>query len=308
MAQESNLQIEQIQKGFLVERLDSWEDFIEFAKDEKKCWPTLIFRGQANAQWKLHSRLDRLEMKYNTTPNLGDGVPDKFECPRVDRDTHLKRFRELALDKIGKDVEDDVLWTIAQHHGLATPLLDFTYSPFVALFFAFEEEKCWYEKDGVSTFQEPSNRAVFTLTHHLVEDLIRPFSAPGYGNYRAASQGGLFLKMPDPQHKYPDKWDLESYIKEKCKGGTYKKPPDKDANLHPQLILRKFEITNQSRIECLKFLDQMNINRASLFPDLDGVAKHVNDLWEVNFDKALGHIEQLYPRAGKLGETEKEQN
>ena len=34
----------------------------------------------------------------------------------------------------------------------------------------------------------------------------------------------------------------------------------------------------------------MNINRASLFPDLDGGARYVNDLWEVNFDKAIGHI------------------
>ena len=34
----------------------------------------------------------------------------------------------------------------------------------------------------------------------------------------------------------------------------------------------------------------MNINRASLFPDLDGSAHYVNDLWGVNFDKAIGYV------------------
>jgi len=303
MAEEGKSCEKQIKEGFLVEELNSWEDFVEFAKDEKRCWPTLIFRGQANAEWKLLSRLDRLEKKYNTKPNLSGGVPDKFDCPRVGRPIHLKRFRELALDKISKDVDDDVLCAIAQHHGLATHLLDFTYSPFVALFFAFEEEKCWCEENGIAVFKEPCKRAVFTLTHHLVEDLIQPFSAPGYGNYRAVSQAGLFVRMPDPEKEETGsegiklkQVDLESYVKKNYKGETYQEPcADGSSNLHPSPILKKFEIPNKNeeRVKCLRFLDQMNINRAALFPDLDGVAKYVNDLWEINFDKALGYIKQL---------------
>ncbi|MBN2181909.1 MAG: FRG domain-containing protein [Sedimentisphaerales bacterium] len=303
MGQECKEIEKQIKEGCLVNELDSWENFLDFVKDESQCWPTLIFRGQANSEWKLLSRLDRLEIKYNTQPNLSGHIPQKFECPRVDRNVHLKRFRELALDKIGKDVKGDVLCTIAQHHGLATSLLDFTYSPLVALFFAFEEEKCWCEENSKAIFKEPDKRALFALTHHLsdkgkvdekkskhIRDLVKPFSAPGYGNYRAVSQAGLFLKMP--QKKYPDKWDLESYIKEKYKDETYNIVSG-GGNAHPSLILRKFEINNVKRVECLNFLDQMNINRATLFPDLDGFAKYVNDLWEINFDKAIGYIDQL---------------
>jgi len=302
MNREDESRKKQIKKGFLVETLNSWAEFIDFVKHEKKCWPTLIFRGQANSEWKIYSRLDRLEQKYNKRPNLGGSIPKEFDRPRVDRETHLMRFKELALDKIGKDIknkDDNIFWTIAQHHGLATPLLDFTYSPFVALFFAFEEEKCWCkEKDNendIDIFKEPDKRSVFALTSHLVEDFSQPFSAPGYGNYRATSQGGVFLKMPDPKDIYPEKWDLESCIQKKYENETYGEPPNENANPHPNPILKKFEIPNtkEERRKCLLFLDQMNINRATLFPDLDDAAKYVNDLWEINFDKALGYIKQL---------------
>lgn len=288
MGKENKERERNIKEGVLIEELKSWEDFISYVNDQGKCWPTLIFRGQANSEWPLLSRLDRLEKKYPTKPNIGGDIPKEFPVPRVDRKIHLNRFKELALDKIGKTVtNEDGLWAIAQHHGLATPLLDWTYSPFVALFFAFEEEKC----DFGGKFKEPDKRAVFAVTHHLLEkndkikELVRPFSAPGYGNYRAVSQAGVFLKMPNGK-------DLELYVRENYKKETYKMPPDKDSTPHPRAILTKLIIPNIYRIECLRFLDHMNINRASLFPDLDGVARYVNDLWEVNFDKAIGYIEQ----------------
>lgn len=296
MEKDNKLLETNIKEGVLIEELESWEDFILFVKDQEKCWPTLLFRGQANSEWPLLSRLDRLEKKYPTKPNIGGGIPNEFKVPRVDRKIHLNRFKELALDKIGKTVTNEDGWlAIAQHHGLATPLLDWTYSPFVALFFAFEEEKC----DCHGKFKEPDKRAVFTLVHHLLEesgkvdekkgraikDLVRAFSAPGYGIYRAVSQAGLFLKMPRGK-------DLESYVCENYQKETYKAPPNKDANLHPNPIFTKLIISNKDRVECLRFLDHMNINRASLFPDLDGVAKYVNNLWEVNFDKAIGYVDQ----------------
>lgn len=62
------------------------------------------------------------------------------------------------------------------------------------------------------------------------------------------------------------------------------------SNRHARPILTKIVIPNSDRIECLKFLNKMNINRMSLFPDLDGAAKYINDLWELHFDTALGRL------------------
>ena len=303
--------LERITNGILVHKLKSWEEFGEFVADSEFCPPTCIFRGQANSEWLVESTLDRMEKRYNTKPNNSSGTPEEFPIPRVERDLQLARFKEMARGKLTnppKDDEKDEWWALAQHHGLATPMLDWTYSPFVALFIAFEDKRCWCkEKDKESkVYKKPEFRTVFALLHHIVEAKDGkyapcPFSPPKHASYRVISQGGVFLKMPGPEYEdEPGKRhiikrhiDLETYVCENFTADTYRKASDKNGkkNTHPRAILQKLIMpNNKDRIECLKFLDHMNINRSSLFPDLDGAARYVNDLWEVNFDKAIGHI------------------
>lgn len=284
-----------VENGILEYQLGCWWDFCKFVKDENQSWPTLIYRGQANAEWKVESTLDRLEKKFPTKPNLTGAVPNEFDVPRVSRDIQIKRFKELAWGNfVLEDIqpsenEEDHWWALGQHCGLATPVLDWTYSPFVALFFAFEEDKC----DCGGEWKGPEKRAIFALAHHLLNNIgasneseEKPtiFVPRGDTNYKASSQGGIALRMP------PGK-DLESYVAEKFEKETYKEPSeDGSGNFHLNIILQKFVIPNEDRIGCLRFLDYMNINRASLFPDLDNAARYVNQLWEVNFDKAVGYI------------------
>jgi len=282
-----------VKKGTIEHTLSSWWEFVEFARDPQLSCPTLIYRGQANADWKVESTLDRLENRFPTKPNKSGSNPEYFSIPRVSRELQLKRFKELARGKFIFEIppqkdEEDEWWSLAQHYGLATPMLDWTYSPFVALFFAFEEEK-YHCTDGYS---EPKFRAVYALAHHLIshgkekKERPRAFAPKGHANYRLTNQGGLFLKMPKNT-------DLESWVQQNFEKETYEEPKSNGrGNLHPAPILQKFIIHNNDndREECLRLLDHMNINRASLFPDLDGAARYVNDLWEVNFDKAIGHI------------------
>lgn len=283
--------LKKIKNGMIQHDLASWEEFLDFVKDPKRCVPTLIYRGQANTEWKVESTLDRLEKRYPTRPNLGDGVPNEFDCPRVNRDTHLRRFKETARGKLISNIpsedNDSELWALAQHHGLATPMLDWTYSPAVALFFAFEDELC--ECNGKR--EEPKNRAIFALAHHLLseckeqtagEELAKVFVPEWHANYRVSNQGGLFVRMPQGM-------DLEAYMDKHFQKENYVKPPATGVKLYPRAVLEKFIMQNKNRIECLRYLDYMNINRASLFPDLEGAGRYVNDLWEVNFDKAIGY-------------------
>jgi len=290
-----------VKNGVLRKELTSWKDFVDFVADATRSWGTLIYRGQANADWKVVSTLDRLEKRFHVAGGTLEHDPHEIQ---------LKRFKELARGKFVSHLppsDEDVneWWALAQHYGLATPMLDWTYSPFVALFFAFESEKC--ECNG--EYKKPAKRAVFALTHHLISSGNNsdgqnrkkplPFSPKGHANYRLTNQGGLFLRMPDPEledtHsngtmelKYID---LEGYIEKNFSNDTYE-DNSPAGNLNPSIILQKFTISNSDRVRCLRFLDHMNINRASLFPDLDGAARYANDLWEVNPDKAIGYINE----------------
>lgn len=298
----------EIKNGILEIPLNSWKGFSEFVANRKLCSPTHIFRGQANSEWLVESTLDRMEKRFPTKPNLS-GAPRQFSCPRVERELQLDRFKEMARGKLTnppKDGDENEWWALAQHHGLVTPMLDWTYSPFVALFFAFEEEKCWCEGKEEKEYKEPKSRAVFALVHCGIKDKEKkenpaphPFSPKGHTSYRLVNQGGVFLKMPEPKHENGTRRhiDLEAYVRENFPNETYVSPKDASGgkagtNTHPNAILKKLVISNEDRVECLKYLDHMNINRASLFPDLDGAARYVNDLWEVNWDKAIGHINQ----------------
>ncbi|UCG12214.1 MAG: FRG domain-containing protein [Deltaproteobacteria bacterium] len=286
--------IRKIRNGILEHDLESWWDFVEFVRKPDFSCGTLIYRGHANTEWKVTSTLDRLEERFPTKENVGGTNPPHFECPPVSRDLQLVRFKEIARGRFPFEGsapsgdEKDEWWALAQHHGLATPLLDWTYSPFIALFFAFEIKEC----ECANGWGEPEKRAVFALAHHLITEhdgendkaAPKPLSPSGHAHYRLVNQGGLFLIMPSQT-------DLETYMIEHFQKDTYISPEASGkGNLHPRRILEKFTIPNEDRLGCLRFLDHMNINRASLFPDLDGAARYVNALWEVNFDKAIGYI------------------
>lgn len=103
---------------------DSWDPTIERFRS------SFAFRGVSESAWELETSLIRL-----------GGPIDLLE-------KHLLRnFRKYAHPHIG---DHDSLWywlTFAQHHGLPTRLLDWTYSPYVALHFATNNVS-YFQKDG----------------------------------------------------------------------------------------------------------------------------------------------------------------
>lgn len=274
----------EIKEGIAVYHLKSWREFIDWIDQQHANCPALIYRGQANAQWKVKSTLDRLEYCFPKKPNHDGNIPEFFDCPPVGRDTHLKAFRESARGRRGLNpptLDDNEWWALAQQHGLATPMLDWTLFPFVAFFFAFEERYCADEEGHIC---EPQNRAVFAvssscITEHDCENdpSPRPYVPTAETSYRIINQGGVFLRMPQ-------RTDLESYVRAHFGKET------SHSNLHPRAILQKIIVPNDGRIDCLKFLNKMNINRSSLFPDLDGAARYINALWELDFDTSLGYL------------------
>ncbi|SMD19704.1 FRG domain-containing protein [Rhizobium sp. RU36D] len=251
-------------------RVRSWEHFVEVMRDpdQNRARHEIIYRGQRGYNWPLASTLTR---------QFSDGsIRDE------DRDALLMYFR-LAMRGRGPDLtvmEDEDVWAYGQHVGLATPLLDWSKSPFVSLYFAFAEP------DPETAANH--SRAVFCLDMtRLKVALSELFVEPrSNDNARLVSQAGLFTLTPSGSENF------ESYIINALqensavdfdgfedlptpKNGFEFPANDIARKLAPYIC--KIHIPNERRLECLAMLRKMNIHHGSLFPDPFGAAQYCND-------------------------------
>ena len=187
--------IQGAKNGLAIVTLSSWRWFSDWINQELLDYRDYIFRGHASDRWKLESTLDRLL---------------KTVAPGERTDTarrHLDNFRMAVRGRRGLNpaplASDDDWWALGQHHGLATPLLDWTEIPFAALYFGFNghntdgaEHRCvWainqYAIPEHNELKKAKLKAKFGPDDEL--RLIRPLSDD---NARLVSQRGLFVRGP----------------------------------------------------------------------------------------------------------------
>jgi len=111
---------------------------------------TYAFRGQADATWELCSsarrRLKRLINEGHTQTNGSEQTSNEKLYQSYHKDKLIDPARTAGFDiEEGREISDLQLLTKLQHFGAATGLIDFTWNPLIALWFACEEH---LEKDG----------------------------------------------------------------------------------------------------------------------------------------------------------------
>lgn len=267
---------ESVADGVQEVSLDSWHEFFNLANDLFAQAPAFVYRGQRDYDWLLKSSLDRWEEKYPYRKNLSGSITKEFLSPPLSPEDQLKAFKNAIRGRRGPNPpwwdDPDDWWALGQHHGLKTPLLDLTRSPYVALFFAFEEEK--------SDCQESKYRGVYALSSAIIpakgsreasNDSAYLVSSDSDANSRLISQAGLFVKLPE-------KTELECHIRQKYVGDVHR------------TILTKIKILDIDRHDCLVALNKMNINYMTLFPDIEGAAKHVNSLWQPGHEDSIAYV------------------
>ena len=103
--------------------LDAFEELFYHLKD-------FVFRGQSNSEWKLQPKLDRILANLNNK-NRFDKM--SIENAMIEK---CQRNSQLYLDYL-PEKEDYYSWfSLIQHYGGPTRFLDFSYSPYISLYFA----------------------------------------------------------------------------------------------------------------------------------------------------------------------------
>lgn len=163
-------------------QINSLEVFLSHLYDFPE---TYFYRGHASVDFKL-------------LPSIGRGVVDGQESAllQYEREIFWDFKRKYSMFTDVRPKNDMEFLFLAQHYGLPTRLLDWTYNPLIALYFACKSHP---DKDGVVYQSYPFSHKIFQPE---VDDIFAfdsySFLIPNLTDVRYKNQNGLFVLYPEP--------------------------------------------------------------------------------------------------------------
>jgi hypothetical protein len=255
-------------------RVKTWDGLMAAIRQLKPNW---IFRGHQDADWTLQTTLER----------------SGSVAPRLDEQSLLQRFQRrarahLPISSVPNDDGDPFAWwSIMQHYGAPTRLLDFTESPYVALFFAIEKvnetrngERADRALWAIDAFHCRKRASMLVAQEFEIHDyeaigLVYDPRALLAGKEEADTRSFLGVVPCEP-------WNLD--VRQAAQQTVLLMPGRADRSLMWNLaqmepcpgLARKIVFPDALRLEILEELNAMNVTAASLFPGLDGFARSMH--------------------------------
>ena len=228
---------------------------------------SLLFEGMWNDELGLFRSSHAYRGSGDATAGLSSSLVRAGGDVELERQL-MRAFRKYARqDAVPHDTDWDWL-ALGQHHGLPTRLLDWTYSPYVALHFATQNPEK-YDRDGIVwmiDYVEAHRRLPARLRETLEAEGANVFTtellaevSPGL---RDLDDDGddflLFVEPPSFDARIVNQYALFSVTS--------------PADLHVEDWARRVVIPAELKWEVRDKLDQANITERVLFPGLDGIS------------------------------------
>jgi hypothetical protein len=161
--------------------------------------------------------------------------------------------------------QQGAFYNLIQHHGYPTPLLDWTFSPFVAAFFAYRG----VSREQIATNDRNDRVRIYVIDKQACQRLLPPI-LPLIGQclhfslleFVAVENPRLIPQQSISGVSNID--DIEGYL---LSAGT----------LHKERILWAYDLPAAARPQVMKDLNMMGITAGSLFPSLDGTCEELRE-------------------------------
>jgi hypothetical protein len=212
----------------------------------------LLFRGHKCASWKLESALERKGIEMPSA----DSFSIQMKVAKLAFESYLGTswHSECFSSEVPSPPEDYEFMVYLRHHGYPTPLLDWSRSPYIATFFAFQNPSP-ENSVAIYSFREYTGKAKGGWTGE--SNIVRCGSTIRTHKRHYAQQA----EYTYCRKKEDDKWYYSSHEQAF------------EANTRDQDVIEKFVLPSCIRKEVLAELDAMNINAYTLYGSEEGLAE-----------------------------------
>lgn len=227
----------------------SWDRFREFAV---KLEPNrFIFRGQESNAWRLRTHFHR---------------SGRFHLMKFMRDDISMLHANLSsltnhVFNLNDAVQNAAFYSLIQHHGYPTPLLDWSFSPFIGAFFAYRhllaDRRNANSKVRIFVLDTAWNKDISRI------QLISP-APPHFSFVNPLSINNPRMVPQQAMSTVTNIDDVENYIQfwEQQNSKRY---------------LRVIDLPTMDRPQVMQELALMGITAGSMFPGLDGACEQLKE-------------------------------
>ncbi len=253
--------------------LTTWEEFEDALLELENCRKRFsdgrtlsvsdfLYRGQPNSEWSLETTLERFtnkrditlteyyEFAYAAKAKVETFTEKSWNIPTPEKYTEwIKKQSHISF--INMPSYEFIAYL--RHHGYPSPLLDWTASPYIALFFAFRNITQNTENVSIYVYLEYAGFGKVGSNHEAHIQTFGPYATIHQRHFLQQSSYTVCTTK-----------DIDNFILANHELVSERKMVNQD-------LIWKFNLPSNEQSNVLKALNKMNINAYSLFLSVDSL-------------------------------------